>query len=437
MFVMNVDYFGRDFYFNVLAHEFRHMIEHNQDKGEIDWAAEGAAMLAEDLLGYPGVGLRRANMFLSEPDQQLNRWTDEDAKPHYGQGYLLSRYIFDRLGSELYLQLSSTPETGLGAIDTIAKENDLEISGIDIWLDWLAALAIHDRDNLPDRYAIELDGLDVVAMTGLNDLPVKMEETVSQFAADYYLIEGGQNLAISFEGNSFVPVIGQPAASGDQMWLSDRANFRHMQLTRSFDLRDVESAALEYSVYHDIEAGYDFAYLFVSEDGGQNWLPLLAENMKGLDPEDDPSNSALTDRFYSDQSDGWLEERVDLTPYAGQVIQVKIAYITDLIYTKGGIAFDNISVPEIGFYDDGESLAEGWETQGFERVTASIPQSWHLQLITFPDGNPVVQHLDLSPENTLELKIPASETPGDAILIVSATAPKTLLPAHYKLALSN
>jgi hypothetical protein len=437
MFVMNVDYFGREFYFNVLAHEFRHMIENNQDKGEIDWVAEGAAMLAEDLLGYPGVGLRRANMFLSEPDQQLNRWTDEDAKPHYGQGYLLNRYIFDRLGSEFYLQLSSAPEAGLLAIDTIARENGLEFSGIDIWLDWLAALAIHDRDNLPDRYAINLEGLDVAAMTALEDLPVKLEETVSQFAADYYLFEGGEDLAISFAGNSFVPVIGQPAASGDQMWLSDRANFRHMQLTRSFDLRDVETAALTYSVYHDIEAGYDFAYLFVSDDGGQTWVPLVAGNMKGTDPADDPSGSALAGRFYSGPSGGWLEERVDLTPYAGQIIQVRIAYITDLIHTEGGIAFDNISVPEIGFYDDSESLAEGWEAQGFERVTASIPQNWHLQLITFPDGDPEVRHLRLSPANTLELNISGLETRGGAILIVGATAPKTLLPAHYRLEVSE
>lgn len=437
MFVMNVDYFGREFYFNVLAHEFRHMIEHNQDKGEIDWVAEGAAMLAEELLGYPGVGLRRANIFLSAPDQQLNRWSDEDAIPHYGQGYLLNRYIYNRLGSEFYLQLASSPEAGLLAIDMIADDNEVGFSGIDIWLDWLAALAIHDRDNLPDRYAIGQEGLSVAAMTTLEDLPVNLEETVSQFAADYYLIEGGEDLAISFEGDSFIPVIGQPAASGDQMWLSDRANFRHMQLTRSFDLQDVETATLEYSVFHDIEAGYDFAYLFVSDDDGQSWAPLVADNMRGSDLIDDPSDSALAERFYSGLSDGWLEERVDLSPYAGHVIQVKMAYITDLIYTEGGIAFDNIAVPEIGFYDDSESQVEGWEAQGFERVTASIPQNWHLQLITFPDGDPLVQHLQLSPANTLELNIPALEAQSGAILIVSATAPKTLLPAHYRLEVSD
>jgi immune inhibitor A len=441
MFTMNVSYFGSDFYLNILAHEMRHMIENNQDPGEIDWVAEGSAMLAEDLNGLAGVGLRRGNMFLTDPDQQLNSWTDGDATSYYGQGYLLNRYIYDRLGPAFYHQLTSNPETGLRAIDAVANENGLAFSGIDIWLDWLAALAVHDRDNVPEEYIFDLDGLDQVAMMLLDEFPVELEETVNQFAADYYQIVGDEDLTITFEGSSLVPILGTEAASGDQMWVSPRANLRHMHLTRPLDLRNVEAAALSYSVFHDIEAGYDYGYVLVSEDGGQSWDPLVASNMQGDDPSDDPSQSALTGRFYTGQSDGWVEEQIDLTPYAGKEILMRFAYVTDLIYTLGGLAIDNISVPEIGLYDDGEDFLAGWDAQGFERVTASIPQKWHLQLITFPEGSPEggpkVQLLELSTENELELELSAEEAAAGSILIVSASAPRTLEPAHYRLTVAN
>ena len=61
---------------------------------------------------------------------------------------------------------------------------------------------------------------------------------------------------------------------------------------------------------------------------------------------------------------------------------IRFAYVTDPILTKGGIGIDNIAIPEIGLYDDVESSLEGWTAEGFERVTATIPQQWHLILIT-------------------------------------------------------
>ncbi|MGB3717241.1 MAG: hypothetical protein WA996_22695, partial [Candidatus Promineifilaceae bacterium] len=437
MFVMNVDYFMSDFYFNVLAHEFRHMIENNLDRGEVDWVAEGSAMLAEDLNGYSEVGVRRGNLFLANPDQQLNRWTDGDAIPYYGQAYLLNKYLYSRLGSDFYRQLASSPQTGLRAIETVARENGLDLSGIDIWLDWLVSLAVHDRDGDPEQFGFGLEGLDTVATTSLDDLPVQLEETVNQFAADYYRISGGDTLEVSFEGSMLVPVLGTAAASGDQMWFANRGNLRHMHLTRFFDLSDVESATLAYSVYHDIEAGFDFAYVFISENGGITWEPLVAPNMQGVDPADDPSYSALAERFYTGHSNEWREEEIDLTPYSGKPIMIRMAYVTDLVHTQGGIAFDNISVPEIGFFDDGERFTEGWNAQGFERVTASIPQTWYLQLITFHDGKPIVQRLPLTPKNTLAMDIPMGNGTTESILIVSASAPMTLEPAQYRLTITD
>lgn len=435
MFVMNVEYFGSDFYLNVLTHELRHMIEDNYDRGDADWEAEGSAVLAEDLLGYSSSGVARANLFLAEPDRQLNSWPDENTIPAYGQGYLLNRYIYDRIGLERYQAFAASPDSGLRALEKSVSAEGPDITGKDIWLDWLIALAIHDRDQAPLKYRFGVSGLDRVSMTQVENYPASFQETAHQFAADYYQLNGEDEITIEFDGNLFVPILDTIPASGESMWLANRANFSHMKLTREVDLSEVESATLNYSVYHDIEAGYDFAYLFVSEDEGQTWQPLVAENMQ--ESADDPSNSALTERFYTGRSDYWREESVDLTPYSGKNILIRFAYVTDLILTHGGLAIDNIAIPEIGFYDDAESVVDGWVAEGFERATATIPQEWYLQLITFPDGVPTIEHIELMVDNTATGSISLAESDGEAILIVSATAPMTLERAQYMLEISE
>ena len=111
-------------------------------------------MLAEELVGFSQVPQLRGSLFLQNPDQQLNSWSDGDTIPYYGQGYLVNRYLYDRLGEALYREFITSPESGLGAVDAVAAENRLEFTGIDLWLDWLAAMALRDAQDpaeLADR----------------------------------------------------------------------------------------------------------------------------------------------------------------------------------------------------------------------------------------------------------------------------------------------
>ncbi len=183
------------------------------------------------------------------------------------------------------------------------------------------------------------------------------------------------------------------------MWLANRANYSTARLTRDFDLSGVDSATLTYDVFRDIEQGYDFAYVSVSTDGGQTWQPLVGEAMDGEAFEDNPSGSALAERFYTGRGRDWMPETIDLTPYAGQEIQLRFEYVTDPILTFGGLALDNIAIPEIDFYDDAET-DRGWTAEGFVRGTGYVPQPWFIQLITFEDGAPVVTRIPVEADNT-------------------------------------
>lgn len=431
MFVMNGSFFGSSTYLDILAHEFRHMIESNYDANDWDWEVEGSAMLAEDLLGFPGDPIARGNMFLGNPDQQLNRWSDGNTFPYYGQGYLMNRYIYDRLGPDLYKTFATHSEPGFAAVDAIAAENNLDFDGKSLWLDWLAALAIHDKENAPAIYSLP-DGLNTAASASINKFPTAVDSTVKQFAADYYLLFGDGTATLNFTGSNHAPLLKVLPLSGGHMWLANRANYSNMRLTREFDLTNIDSAALEYAVFHEIEEGYDFAYVSISTDGGQTWQGLVAEQMQGETAADDPSDVAFTDRFYTGRSGEWVQETADLTPYAGQVVQIRFEYVTDPILTFGGIAFDNIAIPEIDFYDDAESDA-GWLAEGFVRATGYVPQRWHLILITYENDTPVVTPIELVENNTAMVQFSLnSEGGGRPYLIIAASAPMTLEPAHYQ-----
>lgn len=432
MFVMNGESFGTSSYVHVLAHEFRHMIEDNYDQSDADWEVEGSAIFAEELAGFSLNALDRGNTFLQNPDQQLNRWTDGDTYPYYGQGYVLNRYIYDRLGPDLYRDFATHPADGLDAVTAVAEENGLDFDGQSLWLDWLAALAIHSHPQAPEVYRLGDGRLRTAAMSRVSE-PETWETSVHQYAADYYLLEGDDALTVQFEGNRHTPLLDTPAASGQQYWYAQRVNYSHMQLERNVDLSNVSEATLNYDVYHDIEVGYDFAYVSVSEDGGLTWDGLVADGMQGLEESHDPGDAAYTERFYTGESNGWKSEQIDLTPYAGNEIRLRFSYVTDPILTFGGLALDNISIPQIGFFDDAEGDVDGWQTQGFTRATATLPQPWRLQLITFTGGAPQVTRLELEEGTRLAHTVDLAESEGRAILIVAAAAPMTLEVGEYRL----
>lgn len=434
MFVMNVTNFGPGYYLSVLGHEFRHKIEHQYDVGGWDWEVEGSATLAQDLLQIENSAVQRANWYLANPDQQLNAWPREGTTiPGYGQGFLLNRYLFDRLGVDLYRQFATSPLPGFFAIDAVAQANGLTVTSESLWLDWLVALAVHNHPDAPAIYQFGTTGLDTATMTRLGNVPREINTTVHQYAADYYELSGGGNVTIVFQGDTLVPVFEAVPASGEYMWLANRGNYSDKRLTRPLDLTNVTQATLFYQTYYDIEPGYDFAYVSVSTDGGNSWQGVVGENMQGLDPADDPSNSAYTARFYTGESNGWAQEQIDLSPYAGQIILLRFQYITDPILTHPGVAFDNIAVPEIGFFDDAETLAEGWVAEGFHRVTAYMPQPWHVQVVGFAPGEVVVRPLTLTPDQSGQLTVNLDDSRGRVIIIVAAAAPATLDKGHYQL----
>ena len=97
---------------------------------------------------------------------------------------------------------------------------------------------------------------------------------------------------VDFVGATQVPLLEVLPTSGRTMWLGRRGNFQDARLTRQIDLSAVTTATLQYDVYHDIEAGFDFAYVSISRDG-TTWEALPGAKMQRAGAVDDPGQGAL------------------------------------------------------------------------------------------------------------------------------------------------
>ena len=88
--------------------------------------------------------------------------------------------------------------------------------------------------------------------------------------------------------------------------------------------------------------------------------------------------------------------------------------------------------------ENGETLITGWVAEGFVRATGYVPQRWHVLLITYENGAPVVTPIELAADNTATAEFSlSSDGGGRPFLIIAASSPMTLEPAHYQFELTQ
>jgi hypothetical protein len=78
----------------------------------------------------------------------------------------------------------------------------------------------------------------------------------------------------------------------------------------------------------------------------------------------------------------WLQERIDLTPFAGEELLLRFEYVTDGAASGPGVMLDNVAIQDIGLSDGFEALDPGWEAEGWLRTANAVPNEWGLFLVT-------------------------------------------------------
>ena len=437
MFYINVENNrpGSDFYNGTLAHEFQHMIHWYQDKNEESWMNEGASELAMELNGLQRTSLYSPDSaFAENPDLQLNTWPDSDESyAHYGNAYLFMRYFLNRFGEEATQALVANDKNGMEAVDDVLQSMGAGMTAEEFFADWVIANWLDDPKFADGRWDYPDYRLPKMSPTAeFDDLPITYSDTVHQYAADYYTIPvDGDTITITFQGDPQTRLAATNAHSGQWAWWSNRVDESDTRLTLPLDLTGTDQAVLHYFTWYDIEELWDYAYIEVSEDGGTTWTILETERTTRENPNGNAYGPGYTGKSMG-QTAGWVEEQVDLSPYAGKAILVRFEYVTDAAVTQPGMFIDDVSVPEINYYQDFESGPGRWQSEGWILTNNILQERWLVQVIEQRSPREVIVHrMDVGPDGQGELRLTGLDDSYDLVLVVSALAPVTVETSAY------
>jgi immune inhibitor A len=440
MFVMNADSFTNladSYIYSVLAHEFQHMIHWYRDRNEEGWMNEGFSELAAFLNGY-GIG-GFDNLFAAKPDLQLNDWpNDKNATaPHYGASFLFLDYFLNRFGEKATQAVVNNPANGFDSIDQVLADQKAQdptshqlVTADDLFADWSLTNYIKDKSVGDGRftYANYAQAPKVKDTETIRTCPITDQaRTVNQYAADYIRITCRGNYTLSFKGSREVGVLPADAHSGSYAFWSNKGDDSDMSLSQTFDFSKVSgSVSLSYWTWYDLEEHYDFIYLVASTDGGNTWQ--IIKTPGGTDDNISGNNFGWG---YNAASGGWIQQKVDLSPYAGKKVTLRFDYITDPAVNGEGLLLDDVEIPQINYQSDFEKDNGGWDAAGFVRIQNRLPQTFRVSLIQA--GQVItVQYLTVNPDETASLPLNLT---SDVVLVVSGTTRYTRLPAKYTFSL--
>jgi immune inhibitor A len=432
MFLMGVNAYqlGSSDYASTLAHEFQHMIEANVQRRSPLWINEGMSTLAQDLNGFVDQGF--PTQYLHNPDLQLTGW-EPLSTPHYGASLLFLRYFQEQYAGEGGLAALIKADAGnhLEAFVPIAARKRPDITSFaDIYADWAVANVLDDPTVADGRYAYRL----LPGLAAISDLQGDAAQAnVRQFGVDYYNLQGP--LTLAFDGADTVGLTSTQPREGRMMWWSNRGDDSTETLTRAFDLSDVQQATLQFAAWYELELNYDYAFVSVSTDNGTTWQPLKATSSTDRDPQGHNYGNGITgisgapgvetDKGTRGQ---WVDEQVDLTPYAGKRILLRFWVVNDDGYNAPGMLIDNIRIPELSYADGAEQGDAGWQAQGFVRTSGELPQTWALRLIRVSGGAAKVEHVPADAQGRATVTLADGER---GTLAVIGTTRFTTEPAGY------
>ena len=443
MFYLNADAIRltEDYTLSVLAHEFQHMIHWYGDRNEESWVNEGFSELAVSLNGYDLGGADF--MYVNSPDIQLTYWpdiNDNESFAHYGGAFMFMNYFLGRFGPEATKALVRNPANGLVGIDDILRQLEISdptgkrvLSAEDVITDFAAALLLQDTSVEDGQFGFHdyPTAPDLGDPAEIDSCPSKKQsKKVSQFGFDYYSIRCTGSFTIFFTGQTTQKVLPVETPEGKYYVWSNRGDTSDMTLTRAFDLPAGGPATLEFDLWYDIEVDYDYVYLEASVDDGKTWTMLDTELGTETNPQGNNFGRGWTGKSEDETSSGWVQEKADLSAYAGKRVLIRFEYVTDAAVNGEGLLVDNIRIPEISYATDFESGPDGWDAKGFVRLQNVLPQNYRV-LVIRKGARISVEELALDDRMSGSVSL-SPEQNEEIYLIVIGTARYTNQKAPYQ-----
>ena len=416
LFMAAVGSIEADRFTGTLAHELQHVFQQAIDSNEVTWVNEGLSEFASRVGNYP---FTPVSPYLQRPDTPLIHWplAPQESIPSYGAASLFISYLADRTGHKNIPDFVAEQANGIDGVQAYLDRTSPGLSFNQLFADWAVANLVGASAG---PYASQEGRVSVTER--IRDATV-VDGQVSQYAAHYVSVEPSSPLELRFTGATQTPLLPVEPHSGNACWWSNRGDDIDTTLTRTVDLTGVSEATLRFWHWHELEERWDYGYVAVSADGGERWHAL--EGRRSVT--DDPLGTAWGPGFTGVTS-GWVEERVDLSSFAGSEVLLRFEHVADESTSGAGWCIDDISIEEAGFLDDAE-LDGDWQAAGFLRVPGNrVPQGFAVRWVTGTGDNAVVTDVPLDGNNSGSITVMNS-----GVLVVIATAPQTSVPADFTL----
>ncbi|MEV0458446.1 M14 family metallopeptidase [Catellatospora methionotrophica] len=203
--------------------------------------------------------------------------------------------------------------------------------------------------------------------------------------------------------------------TGDWYVYSDRADTSYKRLTRTVDLTGKTSGELRFWSSYDTEPNWDFMFVEAHVVGSDSWTTLpdttghstqvtgdsCASGWSDLHPfiahyqgaDCSPTGTTGAWHALTGPSGGWTELAYDLTPYAGQQVELSISYASDWGGQGLGVFLDDVTVSA-----DGAPVGTTSFEDGFGGFTVAAPpdgsgagsNTWARSQQAFEEGSIVV-----------------------------------------------
>jgi immune inhibitor A len=431
----NHDYVAKD----IMAHELQHLIHYSLDHNEASWISEGFSELAVFINGYGPSDFQ--DYFVSNPNVQLTFWPGDDqgdSMPHYGAAFMFMKYFLDRFGEEATKSLVAEKANDYQSVELVLEHiqktsaiMEPEITGDELFRDWTIANIINPNlDVIPDMYKYkdyQPPAFSIGRLTDSNS--VWQRNKVQQFGTQYFEINCSSDCSFELQGQPTVNLFPVDPHSGKYFVWSNKGDESEMTFSREFDFRNYSGPiTLQYWTWYDIEKDYDYLYLTASVDG-EDWKIIHTPRCTESNP-----TGANYGCGYSGKSNRWVQEKVDLSAFAGKKVMVRFDYLTDLAVNGEGMVLDDITIPQINYFEDFESGLGGWIAEGFVRIQNQLPQNYLVSLVQIGEKLKVTPlFFDINEKIQFRLNNLTGELKN--YLIISGITKYITTPADYEIRL--
>jgi hypothetical protein len=416
-------------YEGTFAHEYQHLLENDQDPGEVSWINEGLSDWAQTLVGYVNTNQlptsatadRHVSCFqgflgdnFGGAENSLTLWGDQGGPEilcDYGAAYTMMEYLHGRFGGDAFMSaLHREQGNGLEGLQNVLDQFHAGVTAEQVLHQWQAMVAV---DNAVDSGA-RLKGGSRSAYTSPTLKSLVNLASPQSYAtpgapvngADYVQLKGSDGTALdakslrtlTFQGNAgYDPLPVEWQQTSDGKLYSGQGDDLDRGITRKVTVpSDPAKAVLSADLTWGTELAWDFAYVQVYDPASRTWVSLqddqgnttsehdpsaaanVVANLPGLTgPSANPDGKPDTT---SDQQSGTLT--FDLSKYAGQTVDIAFRYITDAATVGDGFWVDDVKV--------GDTLvSEGTDLSAWKSLTQAHPvpvSRWTVQLVAYGGG---------------------------------------------------